>query len=554
MLKKNLKKVLSCTLAAAMVTGMLVGCGDEKVNNGTQKESESKAQSTVVSSETESTDEVKVSYPIEGGEEVTLKIYSATASSSAITANYADWSETPFWKAWQEQTGVKLELVSASDYALLMAGGELPDIVMVYQDMYPGGAEAAIDEGVYISLNDYVDYMPDYMELYNNYPEIRGVWTSSKGDMVGMPALTFDDEALMSFGLIARADWLEDLNLDAPETPDEFYNMLKLFKEEKGATVPFSLTNGFLKNLVDAGGFTSGFGLPRASFYQIDGKIHYGYAEKEYKAVLEWLHMLYEEGLLDHNFATLDGDTQKANIENGTSGVTASALGSGMGTYVRDMVKEGSDYDLCGLPSLSAAKGERSMGGRWSTSVASSGSFITTQCEHPEIAVQFLNYAYTEAGHMLMNFGIEGESYTMENGEAIYTDFVTDNADGWSMQQALAGYTQSWFLLGNMVQDGGYAKQYFGLPQQQEALKVWMDNDGRDYMVQGVSVPSEYSDEYSMLANEIATYVDEMFVKYINGVASLDDFETEYLATLESLGVDRYIELYQIAYDAFMSK
>lgn len=560
MKKKTLKKILGCILAGTMVMGALTGCGNTQTENQPEesvKESSSEASgSSEVGTESSAAEgeTVKVSYPIENAEDVTLKIYCATASSATITSNYTDWTETPHWKAWEEQTGVNLELVNASDYALLMASGDLPDIVMVYQDMYPGGAVAAINEGIYLPLNDYVEYMPDYMALYNEYEEIRGMTTTSDGQIFCLPTYSFDEFCSCSFGLVARADWLEDLGLDKPTTPDEFYNMLKLFKEEKGAGVPFSTTLGYLKNCVDEGILTAGFGIPRADFYMEDGEMHYGYAEQEYKALLEWLHKLYEEGLLDPNFATLDGNTMTANIEGGMSGVTGAAPGGNLGTWIRDMAEADPEYNLCGLPSLAPTSGERSKGGRYTYPVVNSGSFVTTQCENPEIAVQFLNYAYTEAGHMLMNFGVEGESYTMVDGEPVYTDFVMNNPDGWSMAQALAGYTQAWFAVGGLGQDGRYMEQYQTLPQQKEAIATWVDNDGKQYDLPTLSVSAEYADEYSKLANEIKTYVDEMFVKYINGTESLDNFESEYLATLESLGVDRYIELSQIAYEDFMSK
>ena len=558
-MKKNmLKKLLGCILVGTLAMGTMTGCGNaQEDNKNTQNTATPSKEDAKTETESSAKEEqpVTVSYPIETEEEITLTVYNVLGEAAAITANYTNMAETPHWKAWQEQTGVKLELVTASDFSLLVSSGDIPDIIMVFQDMYPGGAEAAIAENVYIPLNDYVDYMPDYMKYYNEDAELRGTCTSSQGDIFCLSTCMFDDATRMSFGLIAREDWLEDLGLDKPTTPDQFYNMLKLFKEEKGAEVPFSTTIGHLKdNLVHEGVLTDGFGLPRADFYVEDGLMHYGYAEQEYKAVLEWLHKLYDEGLLDPNYATLDDATVKANIESGRSGATSAAAGSGLGTYIRDMAEVDPEYNLCGLPSLASAEGERSRGGRYGAKVAATGSFVTTACEYPEIAVQFLNYAYTEEGHMLMNFGIEGESYTMVDGEAIYTDLITNNPDGWSMQQALAAYTQGWFPIGGMIQDGGYANQYFGLPQQQEAIATWADNDGAAYDLPVLSVAGEDADEFAKISNEINTYVSEMFVKYVNGTKSLDTFESEYLATLKTLNVDRYIELYQKTYDAFMLK
>ena len=45
-----------------------------------------------------------------------------------------------------------------------------------------------------------------------------------------------------------------------------------------------------------------------------------------------------------------------------------------------------------------------------------------------------------------------------------------------------------------------------------------------------------------------------MTIKYITGLESLDTFETEYLETLKSMGVDRAIELQQEALDDFNAR
>ena len=69
-----------------------------------------------------------------------------------------------------------------------------------------------------------------------------------------------------------------------------------------------------------------------------------------------------------------------------------------------------------------------------------------------------------------------------------------------------------------------------------------------------VTVSEENTSEYSKLNGDISTYVSEMFVRYVTGLESLDTFESGYLATLESMNVDRVIELQQEALDEFNSR
>ena len=38
--------------------------------------------------------------------------------------------------------------------------------------------------------------------------------------------------------------------------------------------------------------------------------------------------------------------------------------------------------------------------------------------------MRYMNFWWTEAGRRLQTYGIEGDTYTMENGEPVYTEKV----------------------------------------------------------------------------------------------------------------------------------
>ena len=40
-----------------------------------------------------------------------------------------------------------------------------------------------------------------------------------------------------------RGDWLKDLKLEVPKTPEELYTVIKAFKEKKGATCGLAMSN-----------------------------------------------------------------------------------------------------------------------------------------------------------------------------------------------------------------------------------------------------------------------------------------------------------------------
>ena len=152
-----------------------------------------------------------------------------------------------------------------------------------------------------------------------------------------------------------------------------------------------------------------------------------------------------------------------------------------------------------------------------------------------------------------MNFGIEGVSYEMIDGYPTYTEEVTDNPDGKPFAQALAAYVRSNYS-GPFVQDVRYAEQYFPLPQQQDAYKLWAGTThGDESFMPPVTPTPDESREYAQIMNDIGAYQGEMYTKFLHGDASLDEWDT-YVQTIKDLGIDRAIEIQTAALERYNSR
>ena len=561
------KKVTACIMAAA-VTLSVCACGNQngdkddagKTTSQENPEASKETPAEETSSEAEKSEESQAESEAGGAAEVTYPLKEkvhltlAMVDEAAVTANAKNLAETPFGKAWQEATGVELEIMQLADgdaLNLLYASGELPD--MIAYSGYTGGAEKAIKDKIIQPLNDYMQYAPDLQAVLDSNDLYKKSSTTKDGDIIGFPFIRGDDYLLSSAGLIIRQDWLDDLNLELPQTPDDLYEVLKAFKEEKGAKVPFSVGNWWLKSIaLEHGLLTSPFGLVKGNFYQVDGKVHYGYAEEAYKDVLAFLNKLYAEGLLDPNFQTVDDNTIRANIMNGETGVTVGNTGGYMGNMLQTM-EEDPTFNLNGFGPLVAKAGDVPMSTHYDNALPGKYIIVTPSCSNKEAAVQFLNYGYTKEGSLLFNYGIEGESYTIVDGEPTYTDLIMHNPDGLTKQLALAQYTRAW-QDGPFVQEKGYQLQYADLPSQKSALSNWTRSDAAKYNMPPVTVAEEDASEYSKLMGDIGTYVSEMTIQYITGLEPLDTFESKYLETLKSMNVERAIEMRQEALDDFNAR
>lgn len=531
-----MKKMIACTLGSILLICSLSGCGDGSATAPNDKKTGDEM--------------VEVKYPLE--EKVTLTM--ATIESSLINAHADDLMDTLFGKAWQAATGVEIELEVYADSTalnLMYASGELPDIILASFSGYSGGVDNAVRDAIIQPITDYMAYAPDLQAVLDGNEYWKKCATTAEGEVIGFPFIRGSEEILSPAGLIYRQDYLDAVNMEVPDTAEEFYNVLKAFKEQLNVEYPFSVSKAWLYNYgLERGVLTSPFGLVNSDWYQKDGTIHYGAAENEYKEVLTFLNKLYKEKLLDNNFSTISFSDMGANLMNDKTGVVLSALQSGLGNYEAAM--EGEDFELVPGKSLVAKDGDTPMYGHYDYALNGTYAVITPACKNIEAAVQFLNYGYTEAGSNLFNFGIEGESYTVENGTPVFTDVILNNSDGWTIQEAMAQYTLSWDA-GPFVQSKDVL-QINTYESQQLALKRWAAHDANKYCIPNLSIESKDLSRYTRLASDINTYVGEMTIKYIRGEKSLDTFESEYLATLNQLGIDQLIEMKQNSLDTFYNK
>jgi len=543
-MKNNLlKKLISCALVSVITVGLLAGCG----NSDSKKES-SKASSQSSEASASQDTAKEVTYPIDT--DVTLTW--AMVPDPKVTANYTDILEAPFFKGLMERTGVKLEIVYAADakaLELMMMGDDLPDIVQGVDSIFPGGKQVAVEDGIILPLDDYLaDYMPDFKAVLEGDTEYKQYGSLADGRIYGTFHGKETFEQLQTGGIIYRKDWLDDLGMEPPRTPDQFYDMLKAFKEKKGAEVPLSTTYANLKNMVINHSITDGFGLVTTGWYHMDGTVHYGYYDPETKDVLQFMNKLYKDGLLDPEFATLDAATEKSNILTGRSGALRLLSGS-VDSYRKS--QEDPNYHLTGLESLVQKEGDTARGGMGSGKGQSDYTCITTACKNPEIAAMFLNYGFTEEGQLYYNFGTEGSSYTFVDGQPTFTDLIMKNPDGWTYGNACSAYAHGNYP-GPFVQFERYCQQALSTdPHRVQCFEQFKKTGWKNYVIPGtVTIPLEYQDEYNKLAAEVDTFIDEMVVGYITGAKSFDKYETEFTGTLKSLKMDRLIEIKQIAYDA----
>lgn len=518
-MNKKFKKVIIGTLALASACALMASCGSRV--------------------ETSS-----------GGDFDKITYWCALDANTAQTAS--NLGDTPFAKKLMEATGTQIEYQhpaqgqASEKFNIMVAMGNLPDIIeYTWNKGYPGGFSKAVSDGIILAIDPDKD-APNMAAYIKDHPELDKMLKTDEGKYYGYPFIRGDEYLLTSGGMIVRADWLSDLGLKDPETIDDWTEMLTAFKEKKGAAAPLTVTPG---NISNQGVMVGAFGI-YDGLYLDNGKVKYGPMEDAYKDFLAKMNEWYQKGLLNADYASVDGATVQSNILNGVSGATFGSCGSGIGKWMAAAPDD--KFDLKGVKYPVLHKGDISQFGNYQYPVTSTVAAISRDCKNRELCAKVLDYGYGAEGQMLFNFGIEGESYNMVDGYPAYTDLVTKNPDGLSMSAVLAKYTKA-HTEGSFIQDKRYMEQYANLPQQKEALTNWMATNMKEHRMPDVNLTAEQQSEISTLLENLDTYKSEMQAKFIMGIESLDNFD-KFRDELKNRGVEKYLGYQQEAYERYLKR
>jgi putative aldouronate transport system substrate-binding protein len=538
------KKLVTVLAATALLGSMVIACSQKKDAAGTEPSPASSAAAG----------NGAVTYPLKTN--ATLSYWAEVNSN--LQATKATLGDAPFFKEWQKRTGVNLKFISPpanqakETLNVLLASGDLPDMIEFnWLNDYPGGPEKAIKDGYILKLNDLIEKNAPALKKYlKDHPDVDKMVKTDNGSYYVFPFIRGDAYLQVFQGPIIRKDWLDELGLQVPTTIDEWYTVLKAFKEKKGATAPLSFlsTPRALEGIYN-GAFIGAFGINRL-FYLDNGKVKFGPAQPQYKDFLETFRKWYAEGLIDKNIATVDSKLLDSNMTSGASGATIGNAGAGIGKWMPFLTAKDPKANLIGAPYPVLNKGDTPKFGQKDPVFAPNGMVaITTKSKNPDLAAKMLDYGYTDEGHMLFNFGIEGVSYKMENGYPKYTDLIMKNPDKLAPAQAMAQYIRGNYN-GPFVQDKRYIEQYLTLPQQKDAVTVWEKTDADKYALPPITPTPQESSEFAKIMNDVNTLVDETTLKIILGSEPLDYFDT-FQKKLKSLNIDRAVQIEQAAFDRY---
>jgi len=486
-------------------------------------------------------------------------------------ATMESYSEMLFYQVMEEKTGVHIDFIhpiqgstGAEAFVTMIAGGDLPDMIEKNWATYSGGPQGAIDDGVLVCLNDYIEeYAPNfynYMEGeeaekrdYSTY--LSG--TTDEGNYYGFNVLNLGDTECF-FGLACRGDLLDKWGMDVPETIDDWD---AYFAKAKSEGFKYPLTGRALLvsfNTVHDS-FNTAFNVGK-SFYLQDGKVVFGPAEKGYKDFVALMTDWYAKGYVDPGFVTNDVSKLENQIVNGISVATTLNIGSGLGKYGPALANVNPEYRLVACPSPVLKEGDIVEHQILCSDATAVAIGITTQCGNVPAAVKWCDWIYSEEGIPTQLFGREGDTYTIEeiDGEKryVYTDKVLKWQDeGWASQgQAMYHYG----LPANHPgynQHNDYVMNYYQKDYEKNAVVQWNKNTerAREHVLPELSHTVEEESEMTDIMEMCQAPFNVHIYDIIMGKKSIDTYE-EGVKEYMDAGYSRLVEIKQAAYDRYLAK
>ncbi|WP_309119432.1 extracellular solute-binding protein [Paenibacillus sp.] len=469
-----------------------------------------------------------------------------------------DFNDKFSFRKMEENTNIHIafqhaaEAASAEAFTLMMSSGQLPD--MVYTSNWDKEASKYGTQGALLPLEELLkEHAPNFSRILEDNPAIRGQITSPDGHIYYMPNIVLDNTNLTQMFPQIRQDWLDKLGLEAPKTTDDWYNVLKSFRDGdpngngKQDEIPFVTVH--LNNVMFQ--FAPAFGV-QYDFFVEDGKVDYGPYDPRFKDVVAFLNKLYQEKLLDPNYLvdnTFDTLTEK--VTSDVAGAWFGWSGSYMGNFTTLMAGKHPTFKIAPmLPPIGPNGDQSHVSFRYPA--AGIGIAVSARTEHPEEVVKWLDYQYSEEGIILNNFGVDGVSYDLADGKPVYKREVTHPEDGTTNTEKLLSHTiggGSWAT----VVDPSYPQQIREANGQMEnPLELYGDFIDFDKKMPPVQFLPEENDVIVPIMADVATYVDESINAFVMGRKAIEEYDA-FLAELKRMGIEDVLAQYQIAYERFTS-
>jgi hypothetical protein len=399
---------------------------------------------------------------------------------------------------------------------------------------------------------------------FKQYPSIFGA-EAFGGRMYSMPQVRVHNNKNTSGTWMINTEWLKNVGMDIPNNIDEFYAVLKAFKEkdangngDPNDEIPYSFVkinnaNGVgdrnLLRWMNAFGMVND-GSNAAEHYIMaeKGKILFAPTDDRFLAMLQFLNKIYNEGLMDR-----DGFVQQINdfYAKASGNKVGFVVGGGLiSETFGETVSNNIEYILPPLTQYGRAMKLADPPAELNLHVYT----ITKAAKRPELLLLFQEYCNLDFDNRVLSlFGPEGAAWVWDNNEMInQTNFTGKSYN--TVAQARATTAPNYRTASIMEAGDEGRRRYTGLSKKYQDAQKGFFPDGAGYnecFPLGNDTAENNTVRMEMFT-EIDTYIQNFVANSVMNGINQAGWDT-HKRTCERLNIVKYVADYQTLYDNLTS-
>ncbi len=429
------------------------------------------------------------------------------------------------------------------NYNTMMASQDIPDVVK---------------QGGWTSLNRYkqawwplrdfiVGKCPNLQKYFFDDPFIHALSADENGDV---KILSMVSEQYIGDVLLVRGDLVEewDIDIESYRTKEDIADLLRLVKGKDTDVLPYMTrmgTAGLTDRLCE--GWS---GIRQYEFVDTDDVVKYGAADERMKEVVEWLRGLYAEGLVDQEYPNTDTPKWQEQVLNQGVFLTHDNASSRIRWAQTEWAKlgvTGKYYQA--IPPVQPDENTKGFTTIHYPAIRDAAAiYREASPEKVERILEMFEYALSEEGNILVNYGIEGVSF--EYGE----DGIIEDVAEYREQVDAGTMPQEDIVKGDFAQlirlepNGVYSAP--NRPYQNVLAAAEMYEGGgliRQNWINAIRFTNDEQSRITELSADIRTYTDENLDKFIMGISPMDEWDS-YIDGFANIRLEEYLEIYNTAY------
>ena len=556
MRKSKAKKVIATALTVCMAVGASA-CGKASAGQ-------------VGSGEFQEVDASELTFPL--AQKTTL---TGTISYPANTES--DPNQRTIFKRLQEETNVEIQWTAIqSDQWGDKITLEMSNVNTLTDFIFSAGFSDSdllkyAKQGAIIPLEEYIDaYMPNLKAVFDKYPEYRSMCVDENGHIWALPwieQLGSEKTAIQTVGDMSfiNKKWLDFLGLEMPTTVDEFEQVLISFRDNAdaiqkefgidGSIIPMSciVNDGDQDPAILINGFGEGYGdADRGRHIAVTDNLEVicSATQMGYKDGIEWLHKLYDEGLIDSEAFTQEWSTYVSKGKSGRYGVC----------FSWDVANIDNLEDWVPLPALTAdTRNITPQNGSFTSGFDRGRCVVTSVAENPALVCAWLDLMYDPFQSPQNNWGTYGEDDDFD----IFELSANENGDQMLKHAPLGDISpvevrEAECVGGPLAILDEYYGVYVTCPDDAQYRLDWIKDYytpdmNTKYVYPNVFMSEADTKKLSDLQADVTKCINSHKADWImNGFT---DAEWDaYIEELNSYGLEEYLSIYQKYLDSFYAE